>query len=108
MSYVSFQPNESQSTERSSTSEIRKLKAQLARAKKAEEYLSETRMELDEMTKKYDSLEREMLEKEKEVKGLQFELKTELRLREETAKENTQLQLELEWLKHKEGKKERS
>lgn len=104
---ISFQPNESQSAEKSSTSvsDIRQLKAQLARAKKAEENLKETRMELDEMTEKNDSLERELSEREKEVKLLQRELKTEVRLREETAQENTQLQLEVERLKHKERKK---
>ena len=85
-----------------SVSDIRQLKAQLARAKKAEENLKETRMELDEMTEKNDSLERELSERESEVKFLQRELKTEVRLREETAQENTQLQLEVEWLKHKE------
>ena len=102
---ISFQPNESQSAEKSSVSDIRQLKAQLARAKKAEENLKETRMELDEMTEKNDSLERELSERENEVKLLQRELKTEVRLREETAQENTQLQLEVERLKHKERKK---
>lgn len=58
------------------------------------------------MTEKNDSLEIELLERENEIKRLQRELKTEVRLREETAQENTKLQLELDWLKHKEKKKE--
>lgn len=58
------------------------------------------------MTEKNDSLERELLERENEIKRLQRELKIEVRLREETAQENTQLQLKLDWLKHKEKKKE--
>lgn len=58
------------------------------------------------MTEKNDSLEIELSERENEIKRLQRELKTEVRLKEETAQENTKLQYELDWLKHKEKKKE--
>lgn len=57
------------------------------------------------MNERCESLEEEMTEKTKEIKYLKIELKAEVQLREETAKMNIQLQLELEQLKHQAMKK---
>lgn len=87
----------------------RRLDTQLVQAKKALEIakskLDESRRELDKVNERCESLEEEMTEKTKEIKYLKIELKAEVQLREETAKMNIQLQLELEQLKHQAMKK---
>ena len=61
--------------------------------------LNETRRELDEMNKRCDSLEKEIASKDKEIKRFQRELKAEELMREEAAKENMELKIQLEKLR---------
>ena len=99
---VVSQTSESDS-KKSSTSRTHQLESQLARAKKAQENttkrLDESRRELDEMSERCDSLEEEIVSKDKEIKRFQRELKAEELMREEAAKENMELKIQLEKLR---------
>ena len=83
-----------------STSDVRQLESQLARAKKAQERttdrLDDSRRELAEMSERCDSLEEDITTKAKEIKRLERELKAEELMRKETAKENMELKIQLE------------